>query len=77
MQVISNEIKNLLAIFLRDGEFYIVAVSPFLAKKAGDVTVHSLFKGPFQSEDDNACEGREDKTRYIFEFTARTTDDNV
>lgn len=33
-QVISNESKNLLAMFLRDGEFYIVSVSHFIAKKA-------------------------------------------
>lgn len=30
----SNESKYLLAMFLRDGEFYIVAVSNFMAKKA-------------------------------------------
>ena len=67
MQVISNESKNLLAMFLRDGEFYILAVSHFIAKKARDVTAHSLFKDSFQSADDNACKGGEDKARYVFQ----------
>lgn len=77
MQVASNESKNLLAMFLRDGEFYIVTVSHFVAKKARDMMAHALFKDPFQSADDNACKGREDKVCYIFEFTARSMDHNV
>lgn len=56
---------------------FILLHSHFIAKKAQDVTAHSLFKDRFQSEDDNACKGREDKARYVFEFTARSTGHNV
>lgn len=41
------------------------------------MTAHSLFKDLFQSADDNACKGREDKARYGFDFTARSMDRDV
>lgn len=41
------------------------------------MTAHSLFKDPFQSVDDNACKGREDKARYSFDLAARSMDSDV
>lgn len=52
MQVIANESKNLLVMFLGEDEFHIATVSHCIAKKARGVTAHSLFKDPFQSVDD-------------------------
>lgn len=71
MEVIPNESKNLLAIFLGKDEFHTAAVSHFIDKKARGVTAQSLFKDLFQSVDNNACKGRRDKASFIPEFTVR------